>query len=105
MELVGERWYLQYSPYRYYNEHCIVLSDEHRPMRTTAARSNGWRVHGDVPALSDRLQRGPADSGGLILSHDHFQGGCFEFPMDRARRLWTQQRGDSRSAFWTGHFR
>ena len=95
MELVGERWYLQYSPYRYYNEHCIVLSDEHRPMRID--RSTFKRLAAFTAMFPHYLIGSNADLpivGGSILSHDHFQGGCFEFPMDRARRLWTQQRGD-----------
>ncbi len=95
MDLVGERWYLQYSPYRYYNEHCIVLSDEHRPM--CIDRSTFERLAAFTAMFPHYLIGSNADLpivGGSILSHDHFQGGRFEFPMDRARRLWTQERGD-----------
>jgi UDPglucose--hexose-1-phosphate uridylyltransferase len=90
MELAGEPWFLQYSPYRYYNEHCIVLSDEHRPMRidddTFARLADFTRI------LPHYLVGSNADLpivGGSILSHDHFQGGHYEFAMDRADGEWS----------------
>ncbi len=85
IRLGGERWGLQYSPYAYFDEHCIAMSARHRPM------------HVDRQALScllDFVDLFPhyfvgsnADLpivGGSILSHDHFQGGAHEFPMMRA---------------------
>jgi UDPglucose--hexose-1-phosphate uridylyltransferase len=93
MELVGEQWFLQYSPYRYYNEHCIVLSEQHRPMRiddTTFARLAAF-----TEVLAHYLVGSNADLpivGGSILSHDHFQGGRYEFAMDRARAAWSTDR-------------
>ena len=85
LSLGGEPWALQYSPYVYYNEHCIVLSMEHRPMRIT---------HRSFVRLLDFVTRFPhyfvgsnADLpivGGSILSHDHFQGGRYTFAMERA---------------------
>jgi UDPglucose--hexose-1-phosphate uridylyltransferase len=95
MDLLRERWYLQYSPYRYYNEHCIVLSDEHRPMRID--RHTFERLAAFTGMFPHYLIGSNADLpivGGSILSHDHFQGGRFEFAMDRARRLRTEERGD-----------
>lgn len=95
MELAGEPWYLQYSPYRYYNEHCIVLSEEHRPMRIDAAGFS--RLAAFTRVLPHYLVGSNADLpivGGSILSHDHFQGGRYEFAMDRAAALWFGQRGD-----------
>ncbi len=78
-------WYLQYSPYVYYNEHCIVFNSRHVPMKIE---------HGTFCKLLDFVEQFPhyfvgsnADLpivGGSILSHDHFQGGHYEFAMDRA---------------------
>ena len=93
LELTGERWFLQYSPYRYYNEHCIVLSEEHRPMVISPATFR--RLADFTAVLPHYLAGSNADLpivGGSILSHDHYQGGNYEFPMDRAQTLWTQER-------------
>ncbi len=78
-------WNMQYSPYVYYNEHCIVFNGEHVPMKIE---------HGTFCKLLDFVEQFPhyfvgsnADLpivGGSILSHDHFQGGHYEFAMDRA---------------------
>ena len=85
LTLGGNKWYLQYSPYAYYGEHCIVLNREHVPMRIS---------HDSFVRLFDFVEQFPhyfigsnADLpivGGSILSHDHFQGGGHSFPMDRA---------------------
>ena len=85
IELGGERWGLQYSPYAYYDEHCILMSDEHRPMRVDAACLA--RLLDAVDLLPHYFVGSNADLpivGGSILSHDHFQGGRHTFPMDRA---------------------
>ncbi len=84
--ICGQKWGFQYSPYVYYNEHCIVLNTEHIPMS----------INREVfEKLFDFLRQFPhymictnADLpivGGSILSHEHFQGGNFEFPMARAK--------------------
>lgn len=83
--LEEEKWYLQYSPYVYYNEHAIVFSREHRPMKIS---------RGSFARITDFLEQVPhyflgsnADLpivGGSILSHDHYQGGNHEFPMAKA---------------------
>lgn len=83
--LDGSRWYFQYSPYVYYNEHCIVFNEKHIPMKIDA---------GTFRRLLDFVRRFPhyfvgsnADLpivGGSILSHDHFQGGHFTFAMEKA---------------------
>lgn len=85
VELDGENWYLQYSPYTYYNEHCIVLSSEHSPMKVDA---------GCFRKLLDFITQFPhyfvgsnADLpivGGSILAHEHFQGGRYTFAMEKA---------------------
>ena len=85
LSLCGERWFLQYSPYVYYNEHCIVLSEEHRPMKVS--RASFERLLDFVTVLSHYFVGSNADLpivGGSILSHDHFQGGNYEFPMAKA---------------------
>lgn len=85
LELCGECWFLQYSPYVYYNEHCIVLSEEHRPMRVS--RASFEHLLEFVTVLPHYFVGSNADLpivGGSILSHDHFQGGNYEFPMAKA---------------------
>ena len=79
------KWGFQYSPYVYYNEHCIVFNGEHVPMKIE---------HGTFCKLFDFVKQFPhyfvgsnADLpivGGSILSHDHFQGGHYEFAMAKA---------------------
>ncbi len=86
LTLGGEPWALQYSPYVYYNEHCIVLSMAHRPMRIT--EQSFVRLLEFVTAFPHYFVGSNADLpivGGSILSHDHFQGGRYTFAMERAR--------------------
>ena len=81
----GEKWYLQYSPYGYYNEHCILFNKNHVPMVIDRAVFD---------KLFDFVQQFPhytigsnADLpivGGSILTHEHFQGGNYQFPMEKA---------------------
>ena len=85
LNLNGEGWHMQYSPYLYYNEHCIVLSDIHRPMAISEAGFR--RLFAFVEQFPHYFLGSNADLpivGGSILTHDHFQGGNYEFPMDRA---------------------
>ena len=85
LTLGGEPWALQYSPYVYYNEHCIVLSMEHRPMRIT--EQSFVRLLDFVTQFPHYFVGSNADLpivGGSILSHDHFQGGRYTFAMERA---------------------
>ena len=85
MTLNNEQFYLQYSPYVYYNEHCIVLNEKHVPMKVDEA---SIRKLLDFITLFPHYMLGSnADLpivGGSILSHDHFQGGRHEFPMAKA---------------------
>ncbi len=78
-------WFLQYSPYVYYNEHCIVFNSEHTPMAINRAT---FKKLLDFVALFPHYFVGSnADLpivGGSILSHDHFQGGNYEFSMAKA---------------------
>ena len=86
LSLDGEDWGLQYSPYVYYNEHCIVLNRTHQPMKIDRA---AFRKLVDFLDLFPHYFIGSnADLpivGGSILSHDHFQGGHYVFAMERAR--------------------
>ena len=80
-----EDWFLQYSPYVYYNEHCIVLNGRHTPMKIDKAT---FRKLLDFIRQFPRYFVGSnADLpivGGSILSHDHFQGGRYAFAMEKA---------------------
>lgn len=81
----GEPWYLQYSPYVYYNEHCIFLSDKHEPMKLT--KKSFARLLNFVDFLPHYFIGSNADLpivGGSILTHDHFQGGRYVFAMEKA---------------------
>lgn len=85
MELEGEKWALQYSPYVYYNEHCIVLSEEHRDMMMNKVAFT--RLLAFVEKFPHYFVGSNADLpivGGSILSHDHYQGGNYEFAMAKA---------------------
>ena len=82
MELCGEKWALQYSPYVYYNEHCILLNCEHTPMKINRATFS--KLLHFVKKFPHYFVGSNADLpivGGSILTHDHFQGGHYEFPM------------------------
>ncbi len=79
------KWYLQYSPYAYYNEHCIVFSENHTPMKITNKTFD--RLLEFVDIFPHYFLGSNADLpivGGSILTHDHYQGGNYEFPMNRA---------------------
>lgn len=79
------RWGLQYSPYVYYNEHCIVFNSRHIPMKIE--HSTFVKLFDFVKQFPHYMLGSNADLpivGGSILSHDHFQGGHYEFPMAKA---------------------
>lgn len=82
LNLNGEEWYLQYSPYGYYNEHCIVFNGGHVPMKIT--NETFKRLLEFVKLFPHYFIGSNADLpivGGSILTHDHYQGGRYEFPM------------------------
>lgn len=85
LTLGGESYYMQYSPYVYYNEHCIVFNKEHIPMKID---KNVFVKLLDFISLFPHYTIGSnADLpivGGSILSHDHFQGGAYTFAMANA---------------------
>ncbi len=78
-------WFFQYSPYVYYNEHCIVFNAEHTPMKIE--RATFGKLLDFVSQFPHYFVGSNADLpivGGSILSHDHFQGGHYEFAMAKA---------------------
>ncbi len=86
LSLSGESWYFQYSPYVYYNEHCICLNAAHVPM--TICRACFEKLLDVVTLLPHYFVGSNADLpivGGSILSHEHFQGGHYVFAMERAK--------------------
>lgn len=85
MELAGSDFYLQYSPYVYYNEHCIVFNAEHVPMKIN--KSAFEKLLAFVEKFPHYFVGSNADLpvvGGSILTHEHFQGGCYDFAMAKA---------------------
>ena len=81
----AEDWCLQYSPYVYYNEHCIVFNSQHVPMKID--RSAFEKLLDFVKAFPHYFVGSNADLpivGGSILSHEHFQGGHYQFAMEKA---------------------
>ncbi|TKC19048.1 UDP-glucose--hexose-1-phosphate uridylyltransferase [Robertmurraya kyonggiensis] len=85
VEVAEEKWFLQYSPYVYYNEHCILLCEEHCDMKIS--RDTFARILGFVERFPHYFIGSNADIpivGGSILSHDHYQGGNYEFAMAKA---------------------
>ena len=85
LKLNDTDYYLQYSPYVYYNEHCIVLNKEHIPM--VINQDTFQHLLSFVEQFPHYMLGSNADLpivGGSILTHDHYQGGCYEFPMNNA---------------------
>ena len=83
--ICGSSWGFQYSPYVYYNEHCIVLNKEHVPMSIN--REVFVKLFDFLRQFPHYLVMTNADLpivGGSILSHEHFQGGRHDFPMGKA---------------------
>ncbi|MBQ5390634.1 MAG: UDP-glucose--hexose-1-phosphate uridylyltransferase, partial [Clostridia bacterium] len=81
----NSQWYMQYSPYVYYNEHCIAFNGEHTPMKIDRAAFG--KLLDFVTLFPHYFLGSNADLpivGGSILSHDHFQGGKYEFAMTKA---------------------
>ena len=81
----GSPWFLQYSPYVYYNEHCICLNSQHVPMKIDrACFSKLLDFVGQFPHYFVGSNADLPIVGGSILAHDHFQGGRYEFAMAKA---------------------
>ncbi|HBA94154.1 MAG TPA: UDP-glucose--hexose-1-phosphate uridylyltransferase [Ruminococcaceae bacterium] len=85
MTLGGEQFYMQYSPYVYYNEHCIVFNGEHIPMKIDrSAFEKLLDFAGKFPHYFIGSNADLPIVGGSILTHEHFQGGNYEFAMAKA---------------------
>ena len=81
----GSQWGFQYSPYVYYNEHCIVFNSKHTPMKIDESAFR--KLFDFVKIFPHYFVGSNADLpivGGSILAHEHFQGGNYEFPMAKA---------------------
>lgn len=90
LQLMGDKYYLQYSPYVYYDEHCIVFNEEHKPM--VINRRTFENLFSFLDMFPHYMIGSNADLpivGGSILSHDHYQGGNYEFPIQGAEVLKT----------------
>lgn len=84
-DISGQEWGFQYSPYAYFNEHCIFLDSKHRPM--VISRQSFERLLAIVEQFPGYFAGSNADLpivGGSILTHDHYQGGRHVFPMEVA---------------------
>ena len=84
-DISGQEWGFQYSPYAYFNEHCIFLDSQHRPM--AISRQSFERLLAIVEQFPGYFAGSNADLpivGGSILTHDHYQGGRHVFPMEIA---------------------
>lgn len=85
IDICGENWQLQYSPYGYYNEHCIVFNEKHIPMKIDSAVFE--KLFDFIDKFPHYFVGSNADLpivGGSILSHEHFQGGNYTFAMAKA---------------------
>ena len=85
IQVAGKDWFLQYSPYVYYNEHCIVFNSQHIPMKID--KSAFEKLLDFVRVFPHYFVGSNADLpivGGSILSHEHFQGGHYTFAMETA---------------------
>lgn len=95
VKINNEDFYFQYSPYAYFNEHCIVFKAEHEPMHV---------CHDTYVRLFDFIDLFPhyflgsnaglPIVGGSILAHEHYQGGNFIFPLDKAETLYSKNIGN-----------
>ena len=89
MKLSSEDWYMQYSPYAYYNEHCIVFAGKHVPM--SISKNTFDRILEFVEKFPHYFIGSNADLpivGGSILTHDHYQGGNYTFAMNKAEDVY-----------------
>ncbi len=85
LKVGGENWFIQYSPYGYYNEHCIVFNENHVPMKIDESVFD--KLFDILDLLPHYFVGSNADLpivGGSILSHEHFQGGNYIFAMEKA---------------------
>lgn len=85
LDLAGDSYYFQYSPYAYYDEHCIILNEQHTPM--VINHQTFEHMFAFIDMFPHYMIGSNADLpivGGSILTHDHYQGGRYHFPMNDA---------------------
>ncbi|WP_162146922.1 UDP-glucose--hexose-1-phosphate uridylyltransferase [Acholeplasma granularum] len=95
LNIENKKWYFQYSPYIYYNEHAIVLSEKHEPMRIS--KDTFINLLSLVDQFDSYFFGSNADLpivGGSILSHEHYQGGRHKFPIEDAKSIYELKYGD-----------
>ncbi|MBQ7408810.1 MAG: UDP-glucose--hexose-1-phosphate uridylyltransferase [Clostridia bacterium] len=86
VDLGGEKWYMQYSPYAYFYQHCILLSNDHVPMKIS--RKTVEKLFDFIELVPHYFAGSNSDLpivGGSILNHEHYQGGYHEMPMHKAK--------------------
>src|SRR6056297_1183973 len=96
VELSDENWYFQYSPYVYYNEHCILIYEIHKPMHI--CRKTFERLFHFLDTFPHYFIGSNTDLpivGGSILEHEHYQGGRYQMPMVNAKIEREYDVGDS----------
>ena len=85
LTLGGKSWFVQYSPYAYYNEHCIAIADDHHPMSIDETTPDKLFDFVDIfPNYFIGSNAALPIVGGSILNHEHFQGGGYILPMQKA---------------------
>lgn len=96
MDLDGDEWGFQYSPYAYYNEHCIFLAIQNRPMKVNIQSvRNLLEIITYLPHYFVGSNAGLPIVGGSILTHDHYQGGRYHFPIEKAPYIYEFQVADN----------
>ncbi len=90
LDFHGERWYMQYSPYVYYNEHCIVFNEVHTPMTINPTTFDKLLTFIDYfPHYTIGSNADLPIVGGSILTHEHYQGGRYVFPLQKAKEEYS----------------
>jgi len=94
IELVGEKWYFQYSPYSYFAEHSIVLNERHVPMVVNGGTFRKLLAFLDLfPEYFVGSNAGLPIVGGSILNHEHYQAGRYVFPIENAKEIPVGETG------------
>lgn len=92
IELSNQSWFLQFSPYAYYNQHAIVLNKQHRDMRIDTETFNNFFEFVDfAPHYIIGSNSDIPIVGGSILTHDHYQTGEYIFPIEKAQILFSEK--------------
>lgn len=102
LSLNNEDWFLQYSPFGYYDEHLIVITNEHKPMSVNEDNTKALFAFLDLfPFYFIGANSDLPITGGSILSHEHFQGGRYTFPLMKAEPLFQVKLKNYQDVFVT----